>query len=117
MTVQEIDDYLAGLDEPMRGTLSELRVRILEVVPEAEQCISYNMPAFRVDGTVIAGFFAFKNHLAYLPHSGRVFPELADELSGFDFTPGSLHFAVDEPLARDLVAKLIKVRQRQLAAN
>ena len=78
MSAQEIDDYLATLDEPKRGTLESLRTAILEVVPDAEQCISYNMPAFRVDGKVVAGFDAFKNHLSYFPHSGSVLPELRE---------------------------------------
>jgi uncharacterized protein YdhG (YjbR/CyaY superfamily) len=81
VSAAEVDAYLEGLDEPKRSTLLQLRRDILVVVPEAEQCISYTLPAFRVDGKVIAGFAAFKQHLSYLPHSGSVFPELADELA------------------------------------
>ncbi len=67
MTVDEVDAYLAGLEEPKRTTLEALRRSILAVVPDAEEGISYGMPAFRVDGKVVGGFAAFKNHLAYLP--------------------------------------------------
>ena len=74
MSLAEIDAYLAGLDEPKRSTLEQLRRDILAVVPEAEQCISYNLPAFRVDGKVIAGFAAFTHHLSYLPHSSSGLP-------------------------------------------
>ena len=49
------------------------------MVPDAEQRISAAAPGFKIDGKAIAGFAAFKNHLSYLPHSGSVFPELADE--------------------------------------
>jgi uncharacterized protein YdhG (YjbR/CyaY superfamily) len=70
------------------------------------------MPAFRVDGGVVAGFAAFTNHLAYLPHSGSVLAQLADELSGFEQTKGSLHFPVDEPLDDALVAKLVDAKRR-----
>jgi uncharacterized protein YdhG (YjbR/CyaY superfamily) len=111
---QEIDGYLAKLDEPKRTTLHELRKTIHEVIPEAEQCISYGVPAFRLHGKVIAGFAAFTNHLSYLPHSGSVLPELADDLAGYVRTPGSLHFPVDQPLPRPLVEKLIEVRLRQV---
>ena len=114
MTAREVDEYLAALDEPKRGTLEQLRDTILEIVPDAEQCISYRMPAFRVDGKVIAGFAAFKNHLSYLPHSGSVFPELADELAGYTTSTGALRFPVDKPLPKTLVRKLITVRRRQL---
>jgi uncharacterized protein YdhG (YjbR/CyaY superfamily) len=115
MSAAEIDEYLQALSEPKRGTLEQLRRRILEVLPESEQCISYGMPAFRVDGKVVAGFAAFTNHLAYVPHSGSVFQAMADDLSGFTYTTGSLHFPVDEPLPGRLVEKLIATRLSQLA--
>ena len=89
------------MDEPKRSTLSQLRRSILAVVPDAEQCISYGMPAFKVQGKTVAGFAAFKNHLSYLPHSGSVLPQLADDLAAYQRTKGSLHFAVDEPLPPD----------------
>jgi len=66
MSSAEIDEYLADLEEPKRSTLQRLRQTILEVVPEAEEGISYRHPAFRLEGKVIAGFGAFKNHLSYL---------------------------------------------------
>src|SRR5207249_4237775 len=98
MSASDIDQYLRGLDEPKRSTLSQLRLDILAVVPDAEQCISYAVPGFKVAGKTIAGFAAFKNHLSYLPHSGSVFPELADELAGYEKSSGALRFAVDQPL-------------------
>jgi uncharacterized protein YdhG (YjbR/CyaY superfamily) len=67
---QEIDRYLAALDEPKRSALEALRTSILEIVPEAEQGISYGAPVFEVQGKAVAGFAAFKRHLSYVPHSG-----------------------------------------------
>jgi len=113
VSASEIDGYLAGVEEPMRSTLQRLRESILRVIPEAGEGISYGMPAFRVSGKVVAGFAAFKNHLSYLPHSGSVLDDLGDELAGYSMTKGSLHFAVDEPLPDDLVAKLVACRLRQ----
>jgi len=57
---------------------------------------------------------AFKNHLAYLPHSGSVFGELADDLAGYESTPGSLHFPIDQPLPKALVKKLIATRLKEV---
>jgi uncharacterized protein YdhG (YjbR/CyaY superfamily) len=114
MSAREIDRYLATIDEPKRSTLEALRTSILEVLPDAEQCISYGMPAFKVQGKTIAGFAAFKNHLSYLPHSGSVLSELGDELDGYEKTKGSLHFAIDKPLPTRLVKKLVSTRMRQL---
>jgi uncharacterized protein YdhG (YjbR/CyaY superfamily) len=113
MTTAEIFAYLDALDEPKRSTLVQLRSDILAVIPDAEECISYAMPAFKVDGKTIAGFAAFKGHLSYVPHSGSVFRELPDELAGYEKSTGALRFAIDEPLPADLVEKLIAVRLRQ----
>jgi uncharacterized protein YdhG (YjbR/CyaY superfamily) len=109
----EIDQYLAALDEPARATLTELRETIVAIVPGAEQCISYGMPAFKVEGKVVAGFAAFKHHLSYLPHSGSVISQLAEETEGYTKTKGSLHFPVDEPLPKNLVEKLLEVRMAE----
>lgn len=113
MSAEEIDSYLAALEDPKQSTLRALRQTILDVVPDAEQGISYGLPAFRLRGTVIAGFAAFKNHLSYLPHSGSVFPALGAEIADYQTTTGSLHFPVDVPLPPTIVKKLIDVRIRQ----
>jgi uncharacterized protein YdhG (YjbR/CyaY superfamily) len=110
VSANEIDDYLDSLEEPKRSTLSQLRDTIVAIVPDAEQCISYGMPAFKVRGKTIAGFAAFKNHLSYLPHSGSVIAKLSKETEGYTFTGGSLHFAIDKPLPKTLVKKLLAVR-------
>ena len=110
MSQQEVDDYLANLDEPKRTTLRRLRQTIVSIVPEAEQGISYGMPVFTLHGKVIAGFAAFKNHLSYLPHSGSVFDELSDDVAGYVTSKGALQFAIDKALSKALVKKLISVR-------
>jgi uncharacterized protein YdhG (YjbR/CyaY superfamily) len=116
MTEQEIDAYLAGLDQPKRSTLETLRKTIREVTPDAEEGMAYGMPAFRMHGRVIAGFAAFTNHLSYLPRSGSVLSEPGGDLAGYASTTGSLHFPVDTPLPKPLVERLIEVRLRQVRA-
>ena len=113
VSAQEIDHYLDALEEPKRTTLARLRQTILDVIPEAEQGISYGLPAFKVRGKTIAGFAAFKHHLSYLPHSGSVFPQLKDELKGYTTSSGALRFNIDQPLPAPLVSKLIAVRLQQ----
>ena len=114
MAPREIDRYLAALEEPKRSTLEALRTSILEVLPGAEQCISYGMPAFKVQGKTVAGFAAFKNHLSYLPHSGSVLSMLPDDIAPYEASKGALRFAVDKPLPKRLVKKLIITRMREL---
>ena len=110
MSAKAVDEYLRALEEPKRSTLRTLRRTILEIVPEADQVISYRVPAFRVSGKTVAGFAAFKDHLSYLPFSGSVLVQLADELHGYAMTKSSLHFPVDRRLPKALVEKLIAVR-------
>ena len=114
LSAEEVDEYLRAVEEPKRTTLEALRRTILEIIPDAEQLISYRVPAFRVGGATIAGFAAFRHHLSYLPFSGSVLSQLADELAGYTMTKSSLHFPVDRPLPKALVERLIAVRLEEL---
>ncbi len=113
MSATDVDEYLRDVEEPKRSTLEALRGMILEIVPEAEQIISYRVPAFRVGGKTIAGFAAFKDHLSYLPFSGSVLEALGDELEGYSMTKSALHFPIDRPPPKPLVEKLIALRLEQ----
>ncbi|RIK11454.1 MAG: hypothetical protein DCC49_00700 [Acidobacteria bacterium] len=114
MPARDIDEYLADLDEPKRSTLETLRRRIHDAIPEAEECISYGLPTFKIDGRAVAGFGAFKNHLSYLPHSGSVLSEIAGELAGYETSKGALRFPIGQPLPTRLVKKLVATRMREL---
>lgn len=113
MSENEIDDYLAALEEPKKRTLENLRKTILEVLPTAEECISYQIPTFKVDGKAIAGFAAFKNHCSYFPMSGSVLDKLGKEIAKYQTSKGTLRFGIHDPLPKTLVKKLILVRMAQ----
>ena len=117
MSAEEVDNYLTSVDEPKRSSLQALRRTILEVIPDAEQAISYRVPAFRIQGKVVAGFAAFKDHLSYLPFSGSVLNQLADQLTGYTMTKSALHFPVDRPLPKRLVEDLIAVRLEEIGGD
>jgi len=86
----------------------------MEIVPAADQCLSYGAPAFKVDGQTVAGFAAYKNHLSYLPHSGTVLATLGDEVTAYETSKGALKFAVDKPLPKPLIEQLVTTRMREL---
>jgi uncharacterized protein YdhG (YjbR/CyaY superfamily) len=113
VSADDVDAYLRGIEEPKRTTLEALRRTILEIVPDAQQVISYGLPAFRVEGKIVAGFGAFQRHLSYLPFSGAVLSSIARDLEGYTMTKSALHFAVDRPLPKNLVRKLIDERLAQ----
>lgn len=111
---EEIDEYLEQLDEPKRSSLLALRQAIASIVPDAEEGIAYGSPAFRLNGKVIAGFAAFKNHLSYMPHSGSVLAALPDDVAGYVTSKGALQFPIDRPLPIPLVKKLIAARMKEV---
>lgn len=117
MSSSEVDSYLEGVPVEQRSALRDLRTTILRFVPEADEGISYQIPAFRVDGAVVAGFASFKTHMSYLPFSGSVLAELPEEISGHPHTKSSLHFTLDNPLSDALVERLLAVRRAEIRAK
>jgi uncharacterized protein YdhG (YjbR/CyaY superfamily) len=113
MTTEDVDHYFAALEDPKRSSLEEMRRRILKVIPDAEQGISYSLPAFKVEGKTVAGLAAFKSHLSYLPHSGSVLAAVSEKTRGYTQTKSALHFPVDKPLPQGLIRELIGVKLRE----
>lgn len=109
-----IDDYLDDVPEPGRGTLDAVRRSVLAVLPDAEECLSYGVPGFRVDGRVVGGFAAATHHLSWYPHSGSVLAALGDRVASYGGTKSALHFPHDEPLPADLVRALLEAKQVEL---
>jgi uncharacterized protein YdhG (YjbR/CyaY superfamily) len=109
----DVDDYLAALPHEQRTALQKLRETILSIIPDADEVMSYGMPGYRIDGEVVAGYAAFRQHLSYFPHSGSVLAELADDVADYKQTKSSLHFSTASPLPKAMVRKLIRVRRAQ----
>ena len=105
-----IDEYLAAVKGEKRAALDKLRKTIRGIVPKAEECISYGIPAFRLDGDIVAGFAATKKGCSYFPFSGSTLGTLAEDLEDYEQTKSSLHFDPAAPLPATLVRKLIKAR-------
>jgi uncharacterized protein YdhG (YjbR/CyaY superfamily) len=104
-----IDEYLATLGEDQRAALEKLRKAIRAAAPKAEECISYQLPAFRQNGMLV-GFGATAKHCAFYLMSGTTVEAHREELSGYDTSKGTIRFQPDEPLPAALVRKLVKAR-------
>lgn len=96
--------------QPHRDTMLEMRQRILVILPDAEEIVSYGMPAFRVNGVIVCGMKAAKNHVGYYPFSASILPLFAEELQKFSKTKSALHVPIDKPLSRTLLKKLVAAR-------
>jgi uncharacterized protein YdhG (YjbR/CyaY superfamily) len=111
--VSTIDEYLKSVPGDRRRALQDLRAKIRAVVPDAEECISYRIPAFRLNGIVVAGFCATSKGCSYFPFSGSTLKTLARDLGHYDQTKSSLHLSAEKPLSAALVRKLIRTRMKE----
>jgi uncharacterized protein YdhG (YjbR/CyaY superfamily) len=104
-----VDDYFARLSSDQRAALNKLRRAIKSAAPKAEECISYQMPAFRLDGRILVWLGARSNHCSFYPGA---FPIEAhkDELESYDTSKGTVRFPANKPLPATLVRKLVKAR-------
>ena len=112
---KSIDHYLAGLSKDQRAALERLRKAIRAAAPRAEECISYQLPAFRLDGRMLVWFGAGAQHCAFYP--GAVVETLKDDLQDYDTSKGTIRFGPDHPLPATLVRKLVKARIAAMAAR
>ena len=107
-----VADYLAGVPEPTRSAVNQIRVAIRSVVPEeATEVISYGIPAFR-HKTVLVWYAAFANHCSLFP-TAAIIEEFKDELKGFFVSKGTVHFPIDRPMPVELIKKMVKARVEQ----
>jgi len=104
-----IDEYLAPLTAEKRAALEKLRKEIRAAAPEAEECISYQIPSFRLGGKLLVAFAAAKNHCAFHPGAHPLHAH-RDELQDYETSKGSIRFSPDKPMPSRLVRKLVKTR-------
>lgn len=111
-----VDGYLDNAPEPHQTTLRLLRSMLADMLPQAEEKLSYGVPAFAVEGTPVAGYAHAKRHCSYFPHSGSVIEQVdAELLAGYDWSKGTLRFPVDQPPQIELVRELVDIRLQMLS--
>jgi uncharacterized protein YdhG (YjbR/CyaY superfamily) len=106
-----VEEYISGFPGDIQKYLSEMRSVIKETVPEAEETISYSMPAYKLNG-VLVYFAAFKNHIGFYPTSSAI-KEFKNELTAYKSARGSIQFPLGNPLPLDLVAKIVRFRKEE----
>jgi uncharacterized protein YdhG (YjbR/CyaY superfamily) len=108
-----IDEYLADVNAEQRAVLEALRQTIRAVAPKAEECISYGLAAFRLNGRPLVAFGAAAHHCAFYPMSSATVEAFQDQLRRFDTSKGTIRFSTDKPLPKTLVRKLVKARMAE----
>jgi len=112
-TPKTVDEYLAAVPEPARGTLKHVRAVIQSIVPgETTEMISYAIPMFKYNGMLV-GYAAFKDHCSLFPTGSGVLDKFEKELKGFRKSKGTIHFPLDKPLPDALLKKIVKARIKE----
>ncbi len=109
-----IDEYLAGVNANHRAALEKLRKTIGAAAPEAKECISYGIAAFRLNGRLLVGFGAWANHCALYPMSSVTLKAFKNHLNGFETSKGTIRFSANKPLPAAVVKKLVKARMAEV---
>jgi uncharacterized protein YdhG (YjbR/CyaY superfamily) len=112
-----IDEYLAGVSSDKRAALQKLRKAIQATAPKAEECISYGLPAFRLNGRPLVAFGGAAHHCAFYPMSSRTILAHQDDLKDYETSKGTIRFQADRPLPVALVRKLVKARIAENASR
>jgi uncharacterized protein YdhG (YjbR/CyaY superfamily) len=110
-----IDEYLAQLPADKRAALQWLRRQIKAAAPDAEECISYGIPAFRLDGRLLAHFGAAARHCSFYP--GAVVESFRGDLEGYDTSRGTIRFQPDHPLPAGLVKRIVRAQVARRRAS
>jgi uncharacterized protein YdhG (YjbR/CyaY superfamily) len=110
-----IDEYIKTFPPDVQKTLERLRHTIRKAVPEAEEVISYQMPAFKLKGNLVY-FAAFKKHIGFFPTASGV-AAFKKELSDYATSPGTVQFPLDKPIPYDLVTKIVLFRKKENLAK
>ena len=105
---KSIDDYFAAFPAGTKAILKELRKTVKIAAPEAEEVISYNMPALKQNG-ILVYYAAYKSHIGFYP-TPSVIEAFKKELSKYESSKGAVRFPLDQPLPLDLIKKIVKFR-------
>lgn len=108
-----IDEYIATFPKNIQMVLQQIRQAVKDAAPRAEEAISYNMPAFKLNGNLV-WFGAFKNHIGFYPRESAI-EEFKEKLSGYEVSKvnGTVKFPLDKPIPLDLIKEMVKFRVRE----
>jgi uncharacterized protein YdhG (YjbR/CyaY superfamily) len=110
-------ELMKAMEPVQRETLKRLRDRIVSIVPEAEDCLSYGMPALRWKGKPLVAFQVWTHHVALYPMSGKVVSQLTTELAAYEQSKGTIRFEAKKLLPVVLLKKIVKLRMQEIEAK
>jgi uncharacterized protein YdhG (YjbR/CyaY superfamily) len=114
LRVSAVDDYLSGLDVATRAAFEHIRNLVMDLVPEAEQGVSYGMATLKYQQKPLLAFLAAKHHLSIFPFSPKVVDSVREQLAGFELSKGTIRFTLAKPLPDEIVRDLVRRRMDEI---
>ena len=111
-TVRDIGEYIARFPDDVQKILEKIRTLIKEVVPDAEEKISYQIPTFTLNGSYLIYFAGFKNHVSIYP-APRGTEKFKKELAAYQGGKGTVRFPLDEPIPYGLIKRIVKFKLKE----
>lgn len=112
-----IDAYLATQPEHTQAVLKKVRATLQKAMPNAEECISYAIPAFKLHGSAIVFFAGWKEHFSLYPTTAPLLEAFGEELAGYEISKGTIRFPLDEAPPLKLIARIAKFRVKEANAR
>ncbi|MET0715236.1 MAG: DUF1801 domain-containing protein [Mycetocola sp.] len=113
---KSVEEYLSALDPAYRAELERIRTLVRQLVPDAEETMSYGMPTLKYKNRALVFFTASKKHMSFYPSSWAI-EELQDQLTPYKTTEHAIQFTLDKPLPSRLVEDLVRVHVREIDAK
>ena len=112
---KSVDDYIASKPAAVQGVLERVRVTIRKALPGADEVISYQMPAYKLQGRVVIYFAGWTEHYSLYPAIGSLVPAFKDELAPYEVSKGAIRFPLSEPVPVKLIGRIAKFRAQEVA--
>ncbi|HLH33192.1 MAG TPA: DUF1801 domain-containing protein [Alloacidobacterium sp.] len=110
-----VDEYIGAQPQASREILERVRHAIRKALPQAEEVISYQIPAYKIRGSAVIYFAGWKQHYSLYPAGDRLVAEFKDELAGYKINKGTIRFPLSEPVPVKLIERIAKFRAREIA--
>jgi uncharacterized protein YdhG (YjbR/CyaY superfamily) len=114
---KSVDEYIASRPETVQTVLGRVRDTIRKAVPEAEEVISYQIPAYKLHGNAVLYFAGWKQHYSLYPATERLASEFQDELASYQVHKGTIRFPLSEPVPVKLIGRIAKFRAKEVAGR
>lgn len=111
--MEKVDQYLKKIENPAKTQLSRIRAKVITWYPQAEECMTYGVPGFKLDGSYLLGYASFKNHIGLYPTPGPIVT-LKKELEKYKCSKGAIQIPFESPIADNLLKKLVQTRAKEI---